>query len=104
MNNIPMKKIINRRTFLATSGNFEAAISHLVNGMRQSSMKYRIMSSLYGTFSEVTLETEFDSVAQMQTAWDELNALPVVAEWMPRWYEVTQAGGRNEVLVVEAEN
>ncbi len=49
------------------------------SALSQSGMKGRLLSSWYGTFNEIVLETEFDSVVQMQTMWDEGSARPWVA-------------------------
>ena len=104
-----MKKIINRRTFMSRQGRHDEAVAHVTSAFKQGAFKhgfkkFRVMSSWYGTFNEIVLETEFDSIVQMQTVWDALSASPEAAEFMPKWYELTEAGGRNEVLVVEGSN
>jgi hypothetical protein len=51
----------------------------------------------------LALEMEFESIAQMEEAWAEVNARPEMANIMSKWYATTQAGGTNEVWMLEAQ-
>jgi hypothetical protein len=95
--------VINRRTFMAEQGKLEGALAILREGTKGSQYKYRIYSSYYGTFDTLALEIEFESVAQMEAAWAEINARPEMADLMAKWYTATQAGGANEVWMLEAQ-
>ncbi len=96
--------IINRRTFSAERGKLQEAIDLLRRASQGARYPYRICSSYYGTFDAITLEVEFESIAQMEEAWAEINVQPGMAEFMPKWYAATQSGGANEVWIVEAKD
>ncbi len=99
-----MKRIINRRTFVATHGNHRAAVDLLTAAGANSPHQWRVYTSHFGTLDEVVLETEFDSMAQMLDAWDEISTRPTMSEFMQKWNPLIQSGGRNEVYVREASN
>lgn len=96
--------VINRRTFLTEHGKFQEAIDILREGAKGIQYKYRICSSHYGTFDSLVLEMEFESIAQMEAAWTEINARTEMANIMSKWYIATQPGGTNEVWMLEAES
>jgi hypothetical protein len=95
--------IINRRTFVAERGKFQEAIDLLRGATKGARHKYRICSSYYGAFDAIALEVEFESLAQMEEAWAEVNAQPEMAEFLNKWYAATQPGGSNEVWILEAQ-
>jgi hypothetical protein len=95
--------IINRRTFVAERGKFQAAIDLLRGATQSARYKYRIDSAYYGAFDAIALEVEFESVAQMEEAWAEVNAQLEMAEFLNKWYAATQPGGSNEVWILEAQ-
>lgn len=81
---------------------FQEAIDLLRQAAKDARFPYRICSSYYGVFDALTLEVEFESIAQMEAAWAEINAQPGMAAFMTKWYAVTQSDGANEVWIVEA--
>lgn len=95
--------IINRRTYVADRGKFQEAIELLRGATKDARYKYRICSSYYGAFDAIALEVEFESVAQMEEAWAEVNAQPAMAEFLNKWYAATFSGGSNEVWSLEAQ-
>lgn len=94
--------IINRRTFSAERGKLEEAVDLLRQEAKGSPYPYRICSSYYGVFDAITLEVEFESIAQMEAAWAEINAGSGMAEFMNKWQAAAKSGGNNEVWVLEA--
>ena len=94
--------IINRRTFSAERGKLQEAIDLLRQAAKGARYSYRICSSYYGVFDAITLEVEFESIAQMEEAWAEINAGPGMAEFMSKWQVAAKSGGTNEVWVLEA--
>lgn len=96
--------IINRRTFTAERGKLQEAIELLREAAKGSRYPYRICSSYYGAFDDIALEVEFESIAQMEEAWAEINAQLEMAELMTQWYAATKSGGANEVWILEAQS
>lgn len=96
--------IINRRTFVAERGKFQEAIDLLRDATQDAHYKYRICSSYFGAFDAVALEVEFESIAQMEEAWADVNAQPEMAEFLSKWHTATKSGGSNEVWLLEAQS
>ena len=96
--------IINRRMFVAERGKSQEAIELLCQTAKGSRYPYRICSSYYGAFDAIALEVEFESIAQMEEAWAEINAQPGMAEFMTQWYAATKSGGANEVWILEVQS
>lgn len=98
-----MKKVLNRRTFLAHGAKFTEALTLLIEASKGSPYKYRILSSHFGTFDTIVLEVEFDSVSQMEEVWAAIEAGPTMGDFLRQWHEAIVPGGTNEVWWIEAE-
>lgn len=96
--------IVNRRTFLAEHGKFEEALALLREMGKGTPHPYRLYHSYYGIFDTIALETEFGSVAEMETFWSAADTAPGMDEYMTRWYALTRSGGTNEVWILTDRN
>ncbi|MCB0067017.1 MAG: hypothetical protein KDD77_07700 [Caldilineaceae bacterium] len=93
---------INRRTFSTRIGRGEDAVSILKTGAKRLGWKpiYRILTSHFGTFGEVQLELEFETLADYEQFWADFDAAPETAGIMAQWLETVQEGGTNELWEV----
>jgi hypothetical protein len=96
--------IVNRRTFVAGRGKTQEVLDLLREGAEGSTLRYRLYSSYFGKFDEIAMEVEFENLAHMEQAWAETNARLDAIDFWPRWVAATEAGGVNEVWVLETYN
>lgn len=95
--------VVNRRTFIAGRGKLAEVVELLKAAAQDAPQTYRIYASYYGTFDRAVLEVEFADLATMEAAWAEFDARPETEGFLVRWDSITEAGGTNEVWVLEAQ-
>lgn len=91
--------IVNRRTFNAKRGKLAEVVAMLK--AEKNDLVKRVYSSHYGTFDQAVLEVEFSSVAEMEERWAQWFQSDYAQEFVPRWLEITESGGTNEVWILE---
>ncbi len=91
--------IVNRRTYIPKRGHVDEAITMLK--AEETDLVKRVYRSYYGQFDVVVMEIEFASVAEMETRWAEWFQTDYAKTFVPRWEEITEHGGTNEVWVLE---
>ena len=92
--------VVNRRTFIAKRGCYEEVVS-MLKGEEGGDIVSRVYSSHYGPFDTVALEVEFESVEAMERGWAAWYTSPGGEQFMKRWLQITEAGGANEVWILE---
>lgn len=91
--------IVNRRTFIAKRGHLDEVIALLKE--EKTDLVKRVYRSHYGTFDTAVMEIEFASVAEMEERWAAWFKSDYAQEFVPRWLEITESGGSNEVWILE---
>lgn len=89
--------LVNRRTFIAKRGHIEDAAAMLVEGMKRMGTQGRVYLPEFGPFDVIAVEGEFESLAAYEEFWASFAAQPETAEFMERWYAITESGGTNEL-------
>jgi hypothetical protein len=51
--------------------------------------------------NELAIEWEFESLEQYSKIWADWSDSPLSAEFMERWWELTESGGTNELWNLE---
>jgi hypothetical protein len=97
--------IVNRRTFSVKQGKIEELVSVLIDGgdVLSDTPNYRILVSSIGAFDRVSLELEFESLAQYESWWDAWNASPNSEAVMERFLPCVDPGGVNEIWEIAGE-
>ena len=92
--------IVNRRTFNIVPGKVEEVIEYLkVAGKEVDWLgNVRLYKMHTGTFDQIVLEYEFDSLAQYETFWTNWFASEAAAGFFQFWRQVSLPGGTNELF------
>lgn len=90
--------IVNRRTFIAKSGQPEKAAEILKSGLAfvPYQPNYRIYISDIAPFSLIALEIEFKDLAEYDLFWTRTME-KLTEDWWQVWFSVTDNGGQNEI-------
>ncbi len=91
--------IVNRRTFVAKRGHLDEVIA-ILNAEKTDLVK-RLYRSHYGAVNLAVMELEFASVAEMEERWEQWHQSEHAQSFTPRWREITESGGTNEVWILE---
>jgi hypothetical protein len=95
--------IVNRRTFIPKRGHQQEVID-MLKGEEGSAYVSRVYTAHYGPFDVAVLEVEFADLAAMEAGWNAWSASERAANIMPRWLEITEPGGSNEVWQITTQS
>ena len=95
--------IVNRRTFSIKRPRMQETVDLLRAQRKESSHPHatRIYTSNIAPFDILAFEIEFESLAGYEKFWADFSARPETAEFMSKWYELTEGGGANEIWTLE---
>ena len=91
--------LINRRTFTVKVGRSDELIEILHHGADHVDARptFRVLRSQIGTFDQVELELEFDSLAEYESFWTAWSEAPQSEEVLKRFQDAVLSGGSNTV-------
>lgn len=89
--------LVNRRTFVVKRGYMNEAVALQVAERERTGTAYRIYMSSIGPFDVIALEFEGENLEEYERVWAEYFASPEAAQFLEKWYEVTETGGTNEI-------
>jgi hypothetical protein len=91
--------IVNRRTFIAKRGCLDAAAKMVVEELSKNDppIPYRVYTANIAPFDSIAVEWEFEDLAAYEKAWTNWFARPETPEFMEKWNELTESGGKNEI-------
>lgn len=89
--------LINRRTFVVKRGCMHDVVALLKAERKQGHTTYRIYTPHIAPFDVIIIDFEFENLAAYEKKWHEWFTSPESAEFMERWYELTENGGTNEI-------
>jgi LPS sulfotransferase NodH len=95
--------IVNRRTFIVKRG----CQQKIVELIREATPKFphshprRLYTPSIAPFDVIAIETEFEDLAGYEKYWTAWGEWSGVAEFMEKWFELTEPGGTNEVWTLE---
>ena len=89
--------IVNRRTFVVKRGCMEDIVALCIAERERSILPYRIYVPEIGPFDVIAFEFEFENLQEYERAWAEWLGAPDAAEFMAKWYDLTEPGGTNEI-------
>jgi len=96
--------IVNRRTFVVKRGCEEDLVA-LFRAERERlniPITFRVYTPIIAPFDFVAAEWEFGSLEDYDKFWTDWSARPETAEFMEKWYKLTENGGTNEIWNLEA--
>lgn len=94
--------ILNRLTNIAKRGHRQEVID-MLKGEEVGPNLSRVSTALYGPFDVAVYEAESADLAEMEAGWSAWSASERAAKFMPRWVEITDPGGSNEVWQITAQ-
>ena len=89
--------IVNRRTFVVKRGCMDAIVALSIAQREQIGRPYRIYVPEMGPFDALAFEFEFENLQEYERVWAEWFGAPDAAEFMAKWYDLTEPGGTNEI-------
>jgi hypothetical protein len=89
--------IVDRRTFIVDRGRMETAVGMLTAQRADAPHAYRIYTPIIGPFDRITVELEFESLAELEQFWNGWFARPETATFFERWHQLSLSGGENTV-------
>lgn len=96
--------IVNRSTFVAKRGCMEdlVALMKAEQERLNVSITFRVYTPSIAPSDFVAAEWEFGSLEDYEKFWTDWFARPETAEFMEKWYKLTETGGTNEIWNLEA--
>lgn len=90
---------VNRLTYNTKLGKVEKAAELQKESLAMNPAPHgsRLYTIVFGPFSKLVLELEFENSAEMEDYWERFWSLPENPEFIERWYETVDAGGSNEI-------
>jgi len=95
--------IVNRRTFVIKRGCWQEAVA-MVKAEQERldpGAAFRLYTPNIAPFDILAMEWEYGSLEEYEKAWGDYSVSPEAAEFMERWYELTETGGTSEVWDLE---
>ena len=94
--------LVNRRTFSVKRGRSDELVEILQHGADHIDTKptFRVLVSQIGTFDQIELELEFDSLAEYESFWTAWSEAPESEGVLERFQDATLSGGSNTVWEV----
>ena len=89
--------LVNRRTFVVKRGHMKEAVALAVAERDRTGTASRIYISSIGPFDILAFEDEGENLEEYEKDWAEYFASPEAAQFLEKWYEVTETGGTNEI-------
>ena len=95
--------IVNRRTFSIKRPRMQETVDWLRARWKEFNHPHaiRVYTPNIASFDILTFEIEFESLAGYEKFWADFSARPETAEFMSKWYELTEGGGTNEIWTLE---
>ncbi len=96
--------VVNRRTFVVRQGSMEDLVAVMKAEAERINLSFafRIYTPSIAPFHIVAAEWEFGSLEDYDKFWTDWSARPESAEFMEKWYNLTERGGTNEIWNLEA--
>jgi len=96
--------IVNRRTIVAKPGDMEDLVAMMKAEWERLNVPitFRVYTPSIAPFDFVAAEWEFGSLEDYEKFWTDWFARPETAEFMEKWYKLTESGGTNEIWNLEA--
>ena len=97
--------IVNRRTFVVKRGRMQDVVELLREGGPDFPHPHprRFYTPRIAPFDVLAIEIEFENLKDYEEYWTKWGTRPETAEFMDKWFELTQNGGTNEIWTVEVE-
>ena len=98
--------IVERRTFVVKTTKEQEMVALIKQGIEANTIftgAYRIYMSEIGPHGVVVAEWEYDSLEEMQAAWDAWWANLATPEFLERWSALTEPGGERQVWQLAAQ-
>jgi hypothetical protein len=95
--------IVNRRTFNVKQGRMEEATKLVVDEIAAEKARggysgtTRVYTSSIGSFNQLCVEWEYESLAEYERMWAEWAARPTSPAFMEKWVNATSREGTNEI-------
>jgi hypothetical protein len=95
--------IVNRRTFSVKQGRMEEATELVAKEIAADKVRggyssaTRVYTSSIGSFNQLSVEWEYESLAAYERMWDEWFARPTTPAFMEKWMDATTGEGTNEI-------
>lgn len=89
--------IVNRRTFVVKRGRFEEAVALFMAERERKGITGRIYVPETGSFDTIVMEQEYESLEEYEKDLSEYFASPEAAQFLEKWYDLTETGGTNEI-------
>jgi len=95
--------IVNRRTFVVKRGCMQDLVAMVKAEQERLNVAnaFRLYTPNIAPFDSVAAEWEFESLQEYDKFWADWRAGPETAEFMKKWYELTESGGVNEIWDLE---
>ena len=95
--------IVNRRTFVVKRGCMQDLVA-MVKAEQERlnvAITFRVYTPNIAPLNLVVAEWEFESLQEYEKFLADWRASPETAEFMKKWYELTESGGVNEIWNLE---
>ncbi|MCK4782615.1 MAG: hypothetical protein KAV87_02610 [Desulfobacteraceae bacterium] len=89
--------IVNRRTFVVKRGRFEEAVALFMAEIERTNTVSRVYVPETGLFDTIAMEQEYESLEEYEKDLSEYFASPEAAQFLEKWYDLTETGGTNEI-------
>ena len=89
--------IVNRRTWFVKLGQIAEAVELIKAESERTGSTPRIYTPYIGTFNEMALEFEFESLAEYEKFWSEYSASPEAAAFSEKFSRLIERGNKNEI-------
>jgi len=95
--------IVSRMTFVSKRGCMDDLVALMKADDERSDIPItRIYTPSIAPFDFVAAEWEFESLADYEKFWTGWFARPETADFMEKWYKLTENGGTSEIWNLEA--
>ena len=95
--------IVNRRTFIAKRGRTRDLVALMLAEQAHLNLPitFRVYSSNIAPFDQVVGEWEFENLVEYDKFWNDWFAMPGNADFMEKWYALTENGGSSQIWNLE---
>ena len=87
---------VQRMTITVKPGHMEKILGLLKENREKTGVDSRLYQIDIGTYNQIAIELEFETMADYEKGWAEWNARPDTPAFMEKWLEWTK-GGTNEI-------